>query len=160
MSQGKAARVREWLHRYGVAECVGVSCALIGSFLVRHITGNAIAAAYGAAWGESLGYSSAIITRDVLTELRAAHAAGRAFAIRDARRVATGLVAEFGPAGPLDTFVTRPLAMGLGSRFFGPQLGVVAGKIAADVLFYLPVIFMYEQKKRWRRRSAGSRNDS
>jgi hypothetical protein len=46
--------------------------------------------------------------------------------------------------------------MGLGARFLGPERGLVAGKLAADIVFYLPVIFMYERRKH-RRRRAGPR---
>lgn len=145
------SHVREWLARYGVAECGGITCALLGSVLVRHVTGNAVAAAYGAAWGESLGYSSVIITRDFLAERRVAHSEHHGFGLKSTGRVVSGLVAEFGPAGVLDTLVTRPLAMGAGVRFFGPRLGIIAGKLVADLLFYIPVVFMYERKKRWRR---------
>ena len=67
---------------------------------------------------------------------------------RDAVGVATGLLAEFGPAAIIDTFVTRPFAMGVGMRLFGPRLGLLAGKLAADMVFYLPVILMYERRKR------------
>lgn len=126
---------------------------MLGSFLVRRATHNSIAAAYGAAWGESIGYSAVIVGRDFFTEVRAAHAQHRSFGVGGAGALVAGLVAEFGPAGLLDTFVIRPFAMGLGARLFGPQLGVVAGKLAADILFYLPVIFMYERRKRWHRRS-------
>jgi hypothetical protein len=38
--------------------------------------------------------------------------------------------------------------MGAGMRLIGPKLGLIAGKVAADILFYLPVIFMYERRKR------------
>jgi hypothetical protein len=150
------ARVGEWLHRYGLAECAGVTCALIGSFVVRRLTGSAIAAAYGGAWGESIGYATVIITRDFLAKSHVAHAARRAFDFRDAGRLVTDLLAEFGPAGALDTLVTRPLAMAAGARLLGPQWGVVAGKFAADILFYVPVIFTYEQRQRRRQRSASS----
>ncbi len=40
-------------------------------------------------------------------------------------------------------------------RLFGPGRGLVAGKLAADVLFYLPVIFMYERRKRRRQPTIG-----
>jgi hypothetical protein len=153
-SSSKRARVSDWLRRYGIAECAGVTCALLGSFLVRRFTGSAIAAAYGAAWGETLGYSSTIVTRDFLAESRAVRLARRTFTLRDAGRVVTGLIAEFGPPGLLDTIATRPLAMAIGIRFLGPELGVVAGKLVADVLFYLPVIFTYERRKRRRQRAA------
>jgi hypothetical protein len=148
------AKIYQWLSRYGLAECGGVTCALLGSFLVRRVTGSAIAAAYGGAWGESLGYSFVIIGRDFLAGARAARAMHRSIGIRGVSDVATGLLAEFGPSGLLDTFVIRPFTMGVGARLFGPQLGLLAGKLTADILFYVPVIFMYEQKKRWRRRDS------
>jgi len=150
LEPSKRAKVWEWLRRYGVAECAGISCALLGSILVRNATGSAIAAAYGAAWGESIGYAGTIIGRDFLAMSRITRAADRAFSIGDARRLVTGLLAEFGPAGVLDTLLTRPLAMALGTRLLGLPFGVVAGKVSADILFYLPVIFMYERRKRWR----------
>ena len=149
-ARGFRAKASEWLRRYGLAECAGISCALLGSFAARRVTGSAIVAAYSAAWGESLGYGGFIIVRDFLTASRAAHAAGRSLSSREGGGVITGLIAEFGPAGILDTFVTRPFAMGVGARYLGPHRGVIAGKFAADVLFYIPVIVMYERRKRRR----------
>jgi hypothetical protein len=143
--------ILEWVKRYGLAECAGITCALLGSFVVRHATGSTIAAAYGGAWGETIGYSAVMISRDFLAESRAARTANRTVGVRGTGRVVTGLLAEFGPAAILDTFVTRPLAMGVGMRLLGPGLGLIAGKLAADVLFYMPVIFMYEKTKHWRR---------
>lgn len=152
--RGRGARVREWLSRYGIAECGGITCALIGSVVVRRVTGSAIAAGYAAAWSEALGYSTVIITRDVIAEARLARSSRESFGIGHARRVGTGLIAEFGPAGVLDTLLTRPLAMAYGVRLLGPKLGVIAGKLAADTLFYSMVILMYERRKRLRERSA------
>ena len=137
-----------WLRRYGVAECVGVACALIGSFLARRLTGSVAAAAYGGAWGESLGYFAVMVLRDYWAAKRAAHAVGRSVGARDAGGVATGLLTEFGPAAILDTLVVRPFTMGLGMRMLGPGRGLIAGKLAADAIFYLPVIFMYERRTR------------
>jgi hypothetical protein len=146
-------RAREWLHRYGLAELGGVTGALVGSFVVRRVTGNAIAAAYGGAWGESLGYAITVIVRDFATASRDVKSERRRLRFADVGRVFTGLAAEFGPSGALDTFVTRPLAMALGARAFGLQAGVVVGKLAADVVFYVPVIMIYERRKQRRRRS-------
>lgn len=148
---GVRAKASEWLSRYGLAECAGITSALIASYAVRRVTGNAIFAAYAGAWGETLGYSTVIITRDFAAEARAKRKARRPFGVRDAGGIMGALLAEFGPAGLVDTFLSRPLAMGIGARALGPQLGLVAGKLAADVAFYLPVIFMYERTKRLRR---------
>jgi hypothetical protein len=149
------AKLLEWLSRYGVAECAGIGGALLGAILVRDFTGNALAAAYGGSWGETLGYASVIITRDYLIERRALQRAQRTFSLRDAARLATALLAEFGPAGALDSLVTRPLAMGIGTRLFGITLGVVLGKLTADIVFYIPVVLMYERRKRRRQHREG-----
>ena len=146
------AKVYQWVSRYGLAECGGITCALLGSFIVRRWTGNAIAAAYGGAWGESIGYSAVIVGRDFLAAARARQASGRTFGVGSAAGVVAGLIAEFGPSGILDTFVVRPFTMGVGAHLLGPQLGLIAGKLAADVFFYVPTIFMYERKKQWLRR--------
>jgi hypothetical protein len=37
--------------------------------------------------------------------------------------------------------------MGLGARYLGPALGIVIGKLAADVTFYVPVICAYELRR-------------
>jgi hypothetical protein len=144
-------KLRDWLNRYGLAECGGVLGALAASFVVRHITGNTIAGAYAAAWGETLGYACTILVRDFVNESRVARGSHGHFHIADAARVMTGLAAEFGPAGALDSFVTRPLAMALGTRALGLPLGVIVGKVGADLLFYVPVIIVYERRKRARR---------
>lgn len=145
------AKLDQWLRRYGIAECVGIVGALLGSVVVRRATGSAIAAAYGGAWGETIGYTAVIVIQDFLVESRAARSQERAFGLRGVRDMTAGLLAEFGPAGVLDTLVVRPATMALGARLLGPQLGVIAGKLAADVLFYVPVIFMYERRKHRRR---------
>jgi hypothetical protein len=145
------AKLGDWLRRYGPAECGGIAGAVVGSFLVRRLTGSALAAAYGGAWGETLGYAAVMLARDIIEESRIAHSARGAFRIWDIGRVLTGLLAEFGPAGALDSFVTRPLAMGLGVRAFGLGLGIVVGKVAADLVFYVPVILIYEYRRRGRR---------
>jgi len=144
----RRGRLHDWIARYGFAELAGIACAFLGSVLVRRVTGSGIAAAYGAAWGESLGYSSVIVTRDFLTESRAARAAEQRFSARRASGVVGGLLAEFGPAALLDSFVTRPLAMGVAVHLLGLELGIVTGKIVADVLFYVPVILVYERRTR------------
>jgi hypothetical protein len=148
------ARIRVWLFRYGPAELGGVTLAFAASFAVRRWTGNAVLAAYAAAWAETVGYVSVMVIRDLLSELRAARARGEKPHIRHAGEVATGLLAEFGPAGVIDTFVTRPFMMGAGVRLCGPVLGIIAGKLSADVLFYGPVIYMYEWRVRRRARLA------
>jgi hypothetical protein len=56
------------------------------------------------------------------------------------RGVLRNIALEFGAAEALDALLFRPLALGLGLRFVGGVMGALAGKLAADALFYGPVL--------------------
>jgi hypothetical protein len=58
-----------------------------------------------------------------------------------------GLFLEFGPAELLDSGLIRPLAMAVCIRMLGWGFGIVTGKVLADVVFYLPVIWVYEHRR-------------
>ncbi|HAU99407.1 MAG: hypothetical protein UX04_C0006G0034 [Microgenomates group bacterium GW2011_GWF2_45_18] len=56
----------------------------------------------------------------------------------------------FGFAEYLDSFVIRPSAMYFFSTWTGNvALGLVLGKLIADVTFYVPTIFFYELRKKY-----------
>jgi hypothetical protein len=145
--QAARAKVRDWLARYGLAECAGICGALAGAAIVRHLGGNAVAVAYAGAWGETIGYAGVIAWRDVLAGLRLARRHDTSWRTRTMGYLVTDWSTEFGPSGILDTFVTRPACMGLGMRFLGKTRGLVAGKLVADLVFYIPVILIYERRK-------------
>ncbi|HTI05401.1 MAG TPA: hypothetical protein VL549_08800 [Gemmatimonadales bacterium] len=144
------SRLKRWLHRYGPAELTGITTALLGSYGVHALTGNEVAAAFGGALGETIGFYGVIVTREVRSDAAAARAAGARYGPRAWLRTVTNLLMEFGGAEVLDSAVIRPLAMGFGTRLLGRPLGIPLGKLAADITFYVPVIFVYE----WRRRHA------
>lgn len=148
-------KTSEWLRRYGIAEIVGVGAALAGSWSVHALTGNDLLTAYGGAIGENLGYYGVIVGRDVARDMRATRAGGRTYGVRGALHTGRNLVFEFGIAEVIDTGFFRPLAMGLGMRFFGQGAGVVVGKLVADVAFYVPVVCAYELRRRLARAPAG-----
>ena len=141
------AKAAEWVKRYGVAEMAGLCTAVAGSFAARALTGSEIAAAYGGAMGENLGYYGVVIGREVVQDRRAANASGRRYGLVGAGCTARNLILEFGVAEVLDSSLLRPLAMALGVRFFGRGLGIVVGKLAADLTFYVPVICAYELRR-------------
>jgi len=151
--ESAGARAREWIARYGAAEVAGIITAMLGAWIVRALTHDDIATAYGGALGENVGFYGTVIAREAAVESRLARSAGRRFGARGVGRIAIALVTEFGPAELLDSAVIRPLAMGVALRFLGAA-GIVAGKLAADVTFYVPVIISYEIRKRLRREAA------
>ncbi|HEY7502615.1 MAG TPA: FHA domain-containing protein [Gemmatimonadales bacterium] len=142
------SRVRTWVKRYGPSEAAGIGMALGVSWLVQQSTGNVIAAAYGASIGEALGFYGSLVIREMIQEAYHAGARRAPYGVSEMIRTWRGLFLEFGPAELLDTGLVRALAMALCTRLLGWGLGIVAGKVLADVLFYLPVIWVYEHRRR------------
>jgi hypothetical protein len=147
-----SSRVGDWFRRYGPAELLGICTALLAARLASVAGAPLVAIAYAGAVGENVGFYGTIIARQVAADRRRAAAAGERYRGMHLWSTARELVLEFGPAELLDSFLVRPLAMGLGVRLLGQTAGIVAGKLAADVSFYLPVILTYEM-----RRQAGKR---
>lgn len=133
----------EWLRRYGPAELMGIVTAYLGYFAGHHLFHNDIITAYMAAMGENVGFYGVIIVRELLIQLKRSEHTFFSNLTRTIIHIGT----EFGPAEALDSLVLRPLFMGLGIKFFGPLAGVMTGKIAADVTFYVPVIISYEVRQ-------------
>ena len=55
------SRLADWLARYGPAEVAGTVTAVLGSYLVHAATANEVAAAYGGAIGENIGFYGVIL---------------------------------------------------------------------------------------------------
>src|SRR3954471_23192493 len=146
-------RVGRWLRRYGVAELFGVVTALIAARLAASAGAPLIMVAYAGTVGENVGFYGTIIVRQIAGDRRLALAAGERYAALHLWRTTGELLIELGPAELLDSLVMRPLAMALGVRFLGRDLGIVAGKLAADVTFYIPVILTYELRRQGRGRT-------
>jgi len=142
------SRVGTWLNRYGPSELIGIATALGGAWLLQQASGNVIAAAYGASIGEALGFYGSLVTREMVQEAYFAGARRAPYGASEMMRTWRGLLLEFGPAELLDTGLIRPLTMALCTTLLGWGLGIVAGKLLADVAFYLPVIWVYERRRR------------
>jgi hypothetical protein len=144
-------RAFSWVRRYLPAELVATPSALLCAWGVGTWTGSTLAAAIAGAWGESLGFYGLMLVR----ELR------RRGGLRALPAVARDLVLEFGPAEALDTLLVRPASMHAGlSLLPDPMLGLVAGKLAADVSFYAPAIASFELLGYLRARTSPSRSSS
>jgi hypothetical protein len=141
------ARAAEWIRRYSLGEIVGLAAALAGSWLVYGITHNAVAAAFGASIGEAIGFYGMIVVREMVDDAYAAGAHRAPYGFREIGATWRGLLLEFGPAELFDTGIVRPAAMWLGEDALGRPLGIMAGKLLADLAFYAPVIVSYELRK-------------
>ena len=133
-------RVRTWLARYAPAEAAGLAGAVLTAGAADRL-GVAVVTAYAGAIGETLAFYLVIVTRDVR----------RRPASTSVPRTLRDLAVEFAPAEVLDTFVVRPAAMYVAPLLLGSMaVGVIAGKIAADVVFYALAIISLELLRRQR----------
>jgi hypothetical protein len=145
----------EWIRRFGVAELTGTAAALGGYWAGQALTGSLVASAFAAALSESVAFYTVLLLRDMV---RDAYAAGARRARSGPREIAgtwRNLFIEFGPIEVLDVAVLRPLCMGLGGRYLGPRLGVIAGKVVADVAFYAAPMLTSEARRRRAARAEG-----
>ena len=148
--KGFRSSTRRWLNRYALPELLGIGTALLAGRLAAKLGAPVLAIGYASAIGENVGFYGTIVSRQVATDRRLAHAAGERYRLAHIWVTMRELLLEFGPAEVLDSFVIRPLAMAFGVRLLGEVSGIVAGKLAADVTFYLPVILTYELRRRAR----------
>jgi hypothetical protein len=134
----------EWLRRYLPAEALATCFALVGGLLVS--LGNPALAALGGTWGENIGYYGAMIARD----LRERRARDERLTPAGGLRVVRNLVLEFGGAELLDSFLVRPAAMFAMIGVTGSlPVGLILGKVVADLAFYSAAIGAYELRKKW-----------
>lgn len=137
MGQTFEQRGMVWLRRYLPAELASLSAILLCTWAAMALTGNAAVAAIAGTWAEGLVYYGFMITR----ELRRCPHLTPSLVLRTLRNT----VREFGFAELLDSALIRPGALYLALSLL-PNLGlaVVAGKFAADLVFYVPTIISFE----------------
>jgi hypothetical protein len=141
MANTKINRPLVWLRRYLPAEALGVAALLLGALTTLAVTGNVLLAALAGGWLEALAYYGVLIVRALWSCER--------ITPRLALTTLRNLVLEFGPAELLDSVLVRPAALAGGLAFApNPVLGVLAGKLAADMVFYLPTILSFEALRR------------
>ncbi|QKJ18495.1 hypothetical protein [Microbacterium hominis] len=122
-----------WIRRYLPAEIVCTIAMLAATALVALWTDNVALLAAAAYIGETIGFYG-VLAVTVYVEQRREFGGGP----RTLGRTGVLLVAEFGPAEIVDSVLVRPAALIAGVWLLpDPLLGVLAGKFAADLVFYL-----------------------
>ncbi len=134
------AKIKTWIHRYLPSEFFAVIGALSGGYLFNTIFNNPVLTALGGTWGENTGYYGSLVIRDTLKNRPNTKNLFRAIL-----RTLRNLFLEFGVSEYLDGFFVRPFAMYTFSRLLNNlALGLIIGKLAADMIFYIPTIISYE----------------
>lgn len=123
-----------WIKRYGPAEIFAIAGVYAGYFLSEQFSHITWISAYAGAMGENVGFYGVIVYQRLKAKENLWH-----------------ILAEFGPAEILDSLVIRPLALFVGAETMGPMLGLLVGKLAGDVVFYVPVIITHELMRKFKR---------
>lgn len=141
-SPGAGGRLAAWWRRYGPSEIGGALASLAGAMATLRAGGGIALAAVAGTAAELLWFYGSLAVRDLRYEARARRGAGRPVGPRAWSDVFRNLAREFGAAEAVD-LVIRPVCLGAGLASVGGVLGVVAGKLAADALFYGPVLSIW-----------------
>ncbi|MFA6065110.1 MAG: hypothetical protein WCW44_04965 [archaeon] len=143
-------KIIEWIKRYAPAEVFAIAGALLGASISLFLTNNPIVSAYGATLGETILYYGFILARDMYISNKEHKKSNLKYTLVSFLKNIRNLLIEFTPAEVLDTLLIRPFCMYLFPLLLGNfYLGILAGKIAADVVFYIPVIMGYEFRKKY-----------
>jgi hypothetical protein len=106
------------------------------SQLVFALSRSVAAAALAGAWAETVAYYATMALRECRSS--------------PPLRAMRNLVLEFGAAKALDSLLLRPSLMFAASQLIADvPLGIAVGKLAADVVFYVPTITAYELRRRY-----------
>jgi hypothetical protein len=133
-------KFKAWGKRFLLAEICGASLAVIASYLTIIFSQSAVFAAYAGAAGDTIGFYVPIIVQDSLAMRRELRAKNKRFGWGTILRLVKNMLLEFGPAEVIDSLFLRPFFM-----YYFPILlhnypiGILAGKLAGDVTFYIPV---------------------
>ena len=141
-------KIGELSKRYLPAEVAGTLSALLVAGLAFNLTGNLIISAFAGTWAENIGYYSHIFISDIRKRLKTDRHKGISHIICASSREIKSMLVEFGPAEFIDSFMSRPFLLYIFPVMTGDfVLGIILGKFTADILFYIPTVFMYELKK-------------
>ncbi|TQJ30999.1 hypothetical protein [Microbacterium sp. SLBN-146] len=122
--------IRFWIIRYLPAEISGTAAMVVAGLAASVWTENDALVAVAALVGEIVGFYVVLAATVAIEQARLGQR-------RVLARTSMLLVAEFGGAELIDTLLVRPLALLAGvSLLKDPVVGLLAGKIVADVIFY------------------------
>ena len=142
-------KIRGWIKRYLPGEIICAITALLAATAAYFLTGNRVVIAYAGTWGENLGFYGFMSIRDIIHSRRHHKANNLKYGVNSFIKTFRNLLLEFGFSEVLDSFLIRPFFMYIFPFIVGNiALGVLIGKIAADITFYIPTVIAYELRKR------------
>lgn len=142
-------KIRNWIKRYLPAEILATILSIIFAYIAFLLTNNLIVSAFAGTWGDNLGYYGIIIYSDLKKSLSHHKKNKLNYGWKSFLKTSRNLIVEFGPSELLDSFMIRPFTMWFFPFITGNLvLGIIIGKIIADIIFYIPTIILYETRKK------------
>lgn len=142
-------KVKEWLSRYWLSEIMGSLGAVIAGLIGFNLSQSGVVAAYFGTIGENLGFYGVIIFRDVVKSIESHKNNQLKYGVLSLTKDIRNIILEFGPSEILDSLLIRPFLMFVFPQILGNMgAGIFIGKIAADIVFYIPAIISYELRKK------------
>ena len=137
------------MDRYLAVEIISTILSLGAAYFVKYVSDNDIAAAYAGSVVASVSFYGLILFKDVKLSRKKHRSESKKYNFKSVWKDFRNLLVEFGPSEILDVALVRPFFMYvipiIISNF---MLGTFIGKILADIVFYIPAIFMYEIRKK------------
>jgi len=141
-------KIKEFSKRYLPAEIVGTCTAVCAASITHIYSDNPVSIAYIATLGEAAGFFSTIFIQHFLSFSKKRSMENRQVSLIDISKMFSHILLEFGPAELFDSLVLRPFFMYLFPLLVKNfTLGILLGKVAGDITFYLLVILSYEMQK-------------
>jgi hypothetical protein len=138
-------KAKNWLKRFLPAELTGTIAAVFVSYITHYCTNNLIVAAYAGSVAETLRFYSTIFIRDAVNEKGKLKAVNKRLTFIDFIHISKNILFDFGVAEILDSLFLRPFCMYIFPLWLkNYTIGILMGKVASDICFYIPVILSYE----------------
>lgn len=143
-------KLKEWLKRYLPAEIFATIGAVLGAVGFYYFTSSRAIGAIAGTILEVISYFAFILVRDILNSRKDHQLNYKRYGFVGFLKNIRNILVEFGPAEVIDNLVIRPLFFYIFPLLIGNYaIGIIAGKIAADIVYYLPTIALYEFRKKY-----------
>lgn len=129
--------------RYGIAELVSAAISYLFAYIAYILTSDKILISYSGSFGAFIGFYLIIFIRDLKTFPQCENFTKKQII----KRIMIHMVIEFGLSELLDVFIARPFCIYLAQFYLtGFTVSIIAGNIAANIIFFLLSAFMFNYK--------------
>lgn len=136
-------KIKIWIKRYLPAEISSIVLGFVITLLSYHFTQNKLLSAYIGTIADNLGYYGFLFLRDFKQKKN-----------RNFFKILKNIYLEFGIAEFFDSLFIRAFSIYFFSNLISPYgVGVIIGKICADIIFYMQIIFVYEMMHKRKKQS-------